>query len=210
MDVPAPQPAPAPRRTDPWRAGFALALAVWLSVYFRRTDHFGLLDHVDLAVHEAGHVLFASFGEFMGMAGGTLLQLIVPLAFVAYFGLRRDPYAAAIVAFWFAQSLCNVATYMADARAQRLPLVGGEYVLHDWHWMLSRVGLIRHDTVLAGGVRAFAAVVLLAALAVALRASLRPAAEPGGAALEQRLAARLAAGTTADPGPTDRADRPGR
>lgn len=149
---------------DRARAAFALGLAAWLSPYLWDHGRYGLLDHVDLAVHEAGHVVFTPLGEFMGIAGGSLLQLLVPAAFVAYFGLRGDRYAAFIVLFWLAQSLFNVATYMADARAQLLPLVGGEYVIHDWRWMLSTLGALRHDRTLASVVRAIAALVWFAGL----------------------------------------------
>lgn len=149
---------------DRARSVLALGIAAWLSPYLWERTRFGLLDHVDLAVHEAGHVVFAPFGEFMGIAGGSLLQLIVPAAFVAYFWRRGERYSAFIVLFWVAQSLFNVATYMADARAQELPLVGGEYVIHDWAWMLSRLHLLQQDRTLAAGVRALAALTAFAAL----------------------------------------------
>lgn len=163
---------------DRARAALAIGLAAWLTPYVWNPTRYGLLDHVDLAIHEAGHVVFAPFGEFMGIAGGSLLQLIVPLAFVAYFLRRSDRYAAAIVALWVAQSLFNVATYMADARAQELPLVGGEYVIHDWAWMLSRLHLLTKDTLLAGLVRAIATVTGFVALWSALVHARTPAAEP--------------------------------
>jgi len=132
------------------------------------TNRFTLLDHADLAIHEAGHVVFAPFGEFLGIAGGTLLQLIVPLVFCIYFVLRRDFYAASILVFWVSQSLFNVATYVADARAQVLPLVGGEFVIHDWAWLLSRLQLLRQDQTLASLVRAVAALLWFGALGGAL------------------------------------------
>jgi hypothetical protein len=151
-----------------------------------------LLDHVDLAIHEAGHVVFAPFGEFAGIAGGSLLQLIVPAAFVLYFARTRQPYAAFVVLFWVAQSLHNVAVYIGDARAQVLPLVGGEYVLHDWAYMLSRLRLLREDTAIADGVKMLAALGWFAALGGALAHSRRTA-EPlaaEDAALAHALAQR--------------------
>jgi hypothetical protein len=156
------------------RAALAVALAVYLSAYLRDTRTFLLLDHVDLAIHEAGHVIFAPFGEFIGMAGGTLLQLIVPVAFVLYFFRRRDRYAAAIVVFWVSQSLFNVATYAGDARAQLLPLVGGEDVLHDWAYMLGSLGWLHHDTTIEGSLRAVAFLLWAGALVVTLRHSRVP------------------------------------
>ena len=74
----------------PLRAAFALLVAWYLTAYVRRPGAYLLLDHVDLAVHEAGHVVFAPFGEFLGVAGGSLLQLIVPAAFVLYFLRTRN------------------------------------------------------------------------------------------------------------------------
>ena len=44
-----------------------------------------LLDGVDFLIHEAGHPIFGIFGEFIGVAGGSLLQVLVPLAFFGYF-----------------------------------------------------------------------------------------------------------------------------
>lgn len=155
------------------RAAFALFAAWYLTAYVRRPDAYLLLDHVDLAVHEAGHVIFSPFGEFAGVAGGTVLQLVVPLAFALYFLRTRQPYAAFVVVFWMAQSLHNVAVYIADARAQVLPLVGGEYVIHDWAYMLSRLRLLQEDRAIADFVKALAALVWFVALGGALAHSRR-------------------------------------
>jgi hypothetical protein len=153
-------------------------VAAYLTAYLRRPDAFLLLDHVDLAIHEAGHVLFAPFGEFAGIAGGTILQLVVPAAFVLYFARTGQRYAAFIVLFWVAQSLHNVAVYMGDARAQLLPLVGGEYVIHDWAYMLSRLRLLQEDRALADAVKATAALAWFAAFGGALVASRRVLPDP--------------------------------
>ncbi len=106
-------------------------------------DHYGLLDNVDLAIHETGHLVFGPFGEFVGVLGGTLLQLLFPLAFVWYFWRRPDRHAATVAAWWVAQNLWNVARYAQDAQAQELPLVGGGE--HDWTYLLGEVGLLDHD-----------------------------------------------------------------
>lgn len=45
---------------------------VWLAVAYRY--HF--IDGVNLLIHEAGHVFFGFFGDVLGTAGGTLLQLL--------------------------------------------------------------------------------------------------------------------------------------
>src|SRR5690606_29495870 len=131
------------------------------------------LDHVALAIHEAGHLIFSPFGELVGVAGGTLLQLLIPLAFVLHFYHRDDAYAASVLLLWLAQSVFNVARYAADARAQELPLIGGEGVIHDWAYLLARAGLLDHDRTVAAGLRTIALFLLAAGLFGALRAAPR-------------------------------------
>lgn len=113
-----------------------------------------LIDGVDLAIHETGHLVFAPFGEFVGFLGGTLFQLIMPALFALYFWRRGDRHSASVALWWVAQNLGNVATYVADARAQELPLVGGGE--HDWVYLLAELDLLRQDLAIARAVRAAA------------------------------------------------------
>ena len=52
---------------------------------------------------------------------------------------------------WFFENWLNIARYMADARAQELPLVGGGD--HDWHRILSRWHLLQYDVSIAAATR---------------------------------------------------------
>ena len=131
------------------RIGVA-ALFLYGIVLIRRPDEYRLLDSVDLAIHETGHLVFAPFGEFLQMLGGTLFQLIIPIAFVWYFWKRQERFSAAVVLFWVAQNFWNIARYVADARAQELPLVGGGE--HDWAYLLGALGWLRHDQTLSTAV----------------------------------------------------------
>jgi hypothetical protein len=106
-----------------------------------------LLDGVDLAIHETGHLVFAPFGEFIGFAGGTLFQLIMPLTFVVYFVRRSDRHAASVALWWVGQNCGHIAWYVADARAQELPLVGGGE--HDWNYLLGELRLLAQDQTIA-------------------------------------------------------------
>jgi hypothetical protein len=108
---------------------------------------FRLPDAVNLAIHETGHTVFLPFGDFMHFLGGTLFQIAFPLLFVAHFARRGDRYAACVCCWWVAQSLWNVSVYMADARAQVLPLVGGGE--HDWEYLLGTLNLLEHDILLS-------------------------------------------------------------
>jgi hypothetical protein len=73
---------------------------------------------VNLLIHEAGHVIFMPFGEFISIAGGSLFQLIVPAVFAAYFFRRGQFFSAALVLFWLGESMLNVA-----ARKRRIAAV---------------------------------------------------------------------------------------
>jgi hypothetical protein len=104
------------------------------------------LDHVDLPIHETGHLLFRPFGEFMMIAGGSLFQVIFPAVFVGYFLWQRSYYSAAIVLLWVGQSILNVWVYAADAVVMQLVLTSGftgsEGSFHDWNYLLTATGLI--------------------------------------------------------------------
>ena len=117
----------------------------------RTPETFRLMDNVDLAIHETGHLVFAPFGEFLTALGGSLFQLIVPALFVGTFWRRGDRFAAFISIWWLAQSSWNLARYIADARALELPLVGGGE--HDWAYLLADLGWLQHDLLIAGMVR---------------------------------------------------------
>jgi hypothetical protein len=122
-----------------------------------------LIDGVNLLIHEAGHIVFMPFGEFLMIAGGSLFQIIMPAAFVVYFYRNEKPFSAALVLFWVGESLLNVSVYAGDSVARQLPLLGGQDTLHDWNYLLERLGLLEQTPVIAGLLRLTATVVILAA-----------------------------------------------
>ncbi len=120
----------------------------------RAPDYWDLLDDLNLAIHEAGHLVFQPFGEQGMTLGGSLFQVLVPAVFVAYFLRRGQRFAAAVVMAWVGANLFNVATYIGDARAQELPLLGGENAVHDWWFLLTEWDLLPRDLTIARDVRA--------------------------------------------------------
>ena len=138
------------------RVGFMLLLCAHGLACLASSGPCWLLGNVDFLIHEAGHLIFGLFlGEFVGVLGGTLMQLLMPVAFTTYFlFFRHDLYAACVTGVWLAENLFgSVAPYIADARARLLPLHGGPYVIHDWNYLLGKVGLLEWDRVIAGMVR---------------------------------------------------------
>jgi hypothetical protein len=161
------------------RQAFVIALVVYGVICLTSPENFRLLDSVDLAIHETGHLVFAPFGEFIGFLGGTLLQLLVPLLFVGYFIRQQDRFAASVVLWWVAQNLWNISVYVADARAQALPLVGGGE--HDWAYLLGRLGLMQQDQTLSGIIYMLGVLLFAWSVWQALRFSSTPASEPEAA-----------------------------
>ena len=138
------------------RAGFMVVLALYGITCLRSDGICWLLGQLDFLIHEAGHPIFGLFlPQFIGILGGTLMQLAMPAAFTTYFlWFRRDVYAACVTGVWLSENLFgSVAAYIGDARARVLPLHGGPYVIHDWNYLLGKLGLLEWDRVIAGAVR---------------------------------------------------------
>ena len=154
-----------------------LVFAVLSSIYFLSIAYAPLrgsfLDFVDLPVHETGHLLFRPFGEFVSVAGGSLFQLIVPAIFAGYFVWNEKYYSAAIVLFWFGQSLLNVFVYAADAVLMQIVLTGGltgsEGGFHDWNYLLTETGLINSTKTIAGVIRLCGTLVIITAGALSIK-----------------------------------------
>jgi len=133
------------KRLSPLKAGFAGLVAVYAALCALSPATYRFLDYVNLVFHEAGHVFFAFFGEFLGILGGSILQVLIPAIVVGHFVWQGHMYSAAIALFWVGQSLFNVSVYVRDARARVLPLLGDDISAHDWYNILGRLGLLRWD-----------------------------------------------------------------
>lgn len=136
------------------------------------------LDLVDLPIHETGHILFRPFGQFVGVAGGSIFQVVVPAVFVGYFIWQHSYYSAAVVVFWVGQSILNVCVYAADAVVMRLVLTSGftgsEGSFHDWNYLLTTTGLIGSTNAIAGIIRVIGSLVIIGAVASSIYYSVRP------------------------------------
>lgn len=120
-----------------------------------------LVDSFFMQIHAGGHHLFRIFGMTAGVAGGTLLQLSVPLALAVYAMRRRQTQGVALCLFFFFEQFLPTARYMADAQIQQLPLVSvGRYdsVVHDWNYLFIKLGVLPYDTMIAAAVQAIGCV----------------------------------------------------
>lgn len=145
--------------------GYALILLLmvyWAIRYMFDVTYHSMFDGINLGIHEMGHLLFSFAGTFIMFVGGTFLQLAAPAACMIYFHYREEYFGSAFAATWLGVNCFNVAIYMADATDQFLDLVtvGGGVPMHDWHYLLSTVGLLGHEHVLAWVTRAIGMVLL--------------------------------------------------
>jgi hypothetical protein len=176
-----------------WKPVSRPVLATWLCFYlgflvYAFSAHRGYLfiDSANLVVHEGGHNLFGWFGPTLGLWGGTLLQWLVPFLLAVYFYAERQTAGFVFSLFFFFENWLYTATYMADARAQALPLVttgDPDFVEHDWFRIFSNLGVLPHDTQIAAVVRALGwcgMIACVAWLAMKLKAGIQ---EPAPVAL---------------------------
>lgn len=155
-----------------WVRAPLLPILLWiLGGYVRDPLHASMFDGVNLAFHEMGHAAFSWFGgQILTTAGGTIFQLVIPLAAGAYLlHKQRDPFGAAVCLFWLGTSLFGAGVYAADARAQALPLVSPfgplDPLSHDWTVMLMRYGMLSRDQAIGGALRHGGVLAMVASIA---------------------------------------------
>ena len=120
---------------------------------------YGFIDNADLIIHEAGHLFFKFFGRYIYTLGGTLMQIILPSLIFLYFFRNHYRTGMQVSLLWLGQNFINISVYAADAQAQKLPLLGGNKVYHDWHYLLNETGLLHYDSEV--GIFFFSVAVLL-------------------------------------------------
>ena len=141
-----------PERTRTWARAALLALLTFYGLRLARMDvpsweMFSSLMHLPMVpIHEFGHVLFRPFGSFMHLLGGSLFQAGLPLVFGAIFVCRnRDPFAAAVMLWWSAVAVMDIAPYVYDAQQPvHVLLTGrtGETGAHDFIDVLGDLNLL--------------------------------------------------------------------
>jgi hypothetical protein len=166
-----------PERVDAVRWWLRVALLVGLAAWgvlligldYRSGELGGSFLHGPLLLfHEAGHVLFSPFGEWLMFLGGTLGQLLLPVVIMAAFLWKnRDPFGAAVGLWLVGVSLLDVAPYMYDAFEPQLVLLSGstgEAGGHDWIYLFESMGLRPRAQSIGALTHKLGALVLLLAL----------------------------------------------
>jgi hypothetical protein len=156
------------------RAGALALLAAWgwiLFGYDYRSAEINesFLHNIVLPIHEAGHVLFMPFGEFLAILGGSLFQLALPFGIGLAFILKnRDNFGAALCLWWTGASLVDLAPYIYDALHPQMMLLGGhtgEDGPHDWIYLLDVFGQLQHAQGWGAFTRVLGGLLMLAGMA---------------------------------------------
>lgn len=113
--------------------------------YTKTYTQWHFIDYINLIFHEAGHTIFFLFGQFFAIAAGSGLQIAIPLGLAGYFFYHHKYISSSICLMWTGQNFMNVSIYVRDAVTMNLELLGGDYVIHDWNYLLSEMGLL-HKT----------------------------------------------------------------
>ena len=134
------------------RAALLTVFALWgmrlIAMDFRDGEMASSFLHGPLLIfHEAGHVIFRLFGEFVMYLGGTLGQLLMPaILAVALLVTNRDPFGASIGLWLLGVSFLDLAPYVYDALHPQLMLLSGttgEEGGHDWIYLLKAMGMLK-------------------------------------------------------------------
>jgi len=140
-----------------------------IAVYWvANRGEYGLLDNIDLVIHEAGHLFFSLFGKYIYTLGGALMQIILPSIIASFFFRNNYRTGVQFGLLWLGQNFINISVYAADARAQKLPLLGGNKVYHDWHYLLGEIGLLEYDQLVGHIFVGLAIIIFLVAILMPL------------------------------------------
>jgi hypothetical protein len=158
-------------RTWWWRALLFVVLARQVLRPLREQGESTLWSGILFGAHEFGHLLWMFLGEWLGVAGGSLTQLLIPVGAMALVWRGRDWFGVAVCGLFLATSLAELSWYVADARNEMLDLVSfsPDGAIHDWHYLLGSMGMLEQDIALARLVRFIAWGVLLASTALTAR-----------------------------------------
>jgi len=162
------------RATGRCLAGAAAVGAMWW-IAFEQHERIPILTYVNLGLHEFGHFVTYGFSELTTAMAGSVAQVLIPALLAAYFIARGDWLGTGLCLAWGATSAREVAAYVADAKEQKLELIGGS---HDWALILGpdhydALGQAPH---LAHIIHSFATVAIVVGFVLCVAAALRAAA----------------------------------
>lgn len=104
---------------------------------------------IQFGVHEAGHMIFMFLPDILTALAGSFSEVAFTVLIVIA-ALRSKSYWAAVFGLlWVMLALMSVGSYMADARAQEMLLMGpSPDPIHDWNFIFGQLGWLQADVTL--------------------------------------------------------------
>lgn len=151
----------------PWEPSYQKGESV-LQIVF--TLYFFVANQTLGIVHEGGHGVcyILHCPEFITMANGTIFQLLFPGLISYYYYKKGNRFAALIALFFVGFSLQYTAWYLSTAHEGLILPAHKSFLgvdaIHDFNYMLSKMGLLTYESLIAGATRLIAYVIMLAAV----------------------------------------------
>ncbi|RRS30098.1 MAG: hypothetical protein P794_08560 [Epsilonproteobacteria bacterium (ex Lamellibrachia satsuma)] len=148
----------------PWEPGYennhGLIQQLFTLYFFVANQTLGI-------VHESGHGIcyLLHCPEFIMVVNGTIFQLLFPGLIAYYYKRKGNLFAALIALFFVGFSLHYTAWYISTAH-EGLILPASKSFLgvdayHDFNYMLSSMGLLSYDSMIAGITRFIAYLIMI-------------------------------------------------
>jgi hypothetical protein len=129
----------------------------------------GGLYFIEFGVHEASHIVTAWLPQIICAAAGSIGEMSFTILIAVAAWREKSYFALSFALLWVMLAMNSAGIYMADARAQKLQLIGlGPEPRHDWNFVFGQLGWLDWDTVIGGSVRFVGDVVGLVGLAIGL------------------------------------------
>ena len=140
----------------PWEPSYQQGDSLIQKIF---TLYFFVVNQTLGIVHEGGHGIcyIVPCTEFLTMANGTIFQLLFPGLISYYYYRKGNLFAAMIALFFVGFSLQYTAWYLSTAHESFL----GVDAIHDFNYMLSAMGLLAYESLIAGLTRFVAYLIML-------------------------------------------------
>lgn len=124
---------------------------------------------VQFGVHEVGHMAFMFAPPLVTALAGSACEILFTVLIVVAAVRAKSYWALVFGLLWMMMALMSVGNYMADARAQAMPLMGPSVdAVHDWNFIFGELGWLQADVVLGTITKVIGGIVGAGALVIGL------------------------------------------
>ena len=103
-----------------------------------------IINTINLIFHEAGHWMFFVGGNTISIFMGSGTEVLIPLVCAIHLYITDQKYSSFFILYWLTTSLTDVSVYINDSIEMKIPLLGGDSVIHDWNYLLTTYNLLSY------------------------------------------------------------------